>query len=47
VNVEKFVDVSEAGQYRVKWFSYPVGLALSPALAFTLRAGGTLAGSAG
>jgi hypothetical protein len=42
VGVEKsFGDLGEAGQYLVKWKSFPTGLPLSPVLTFDLRANGT------
>jgi hypothetical protein len=40
VDFEKSFEASGAGQYLVKWKSYPVALPLSPVLAFTLQANG-------
>jgi hypothetical protein len=41
VDFERSFRASGAGQYLVRWKSYPVGLPLSPVLGFTLRANGS------
>jgi hypothetical protein len=40
VDAGKMIGLSTGGQYRVRWFSFPSRIPVSPTLAFTLRAGG-------